>query len=1163
VGEVDARSSRGWTVIGDEERRGGGSNRPTGEVTFLFTDIVGSTRLWESDPDAMRRALEQHDEIIRTAISTNQGYIFSTGGDGFAVAFQDPVDAARAALVAQVGLAGAEWPTVRAVEVRMGLHTGPASERGGDYFGPTVNRAGRIMSIARGGQTLASDYSASSIEGVAAAVDLGPHMLRDLAEPIVLMELRPVGSSSESIPTAIVDPSVGERRPLTVVALSVPGDNPLAFHAAEIIKRAGGYVATPSGRTVLAYFGYPIAYEDAARRALRAAWDIAELPGAIAAGIRVAVHSGTAEVEPGRGTGPSILGHTLPVAAGLLTRAVDGQVLLSGDTRRIAALHHEARMVEVGADVDRGYLADVYELKASVGEGRRGASSDGVFIGRSSEVALVTDRLELAAQRDGQILTVVGEPGIGKSRLVAHIRGRAEDLGMRWLAAGGGSTGIGAPFAAVAQIVREYYGWNARQDAARFSGDLSTTPGLSADVINGVVAMMALGGSEGSGASGGPKPLARWATEWLLVISASEPIAFIVEDLQWLDAASIDVLQRFATEVASRPATLLVTCRPGTEMPWNAEPNHSLIRLQPLDRGRTRELIVARLGLHDGDLDVSDEAVDRLVERSDGIPLFAEELAGTIRDLGVGGLDDIPATLHDSLIARLDRTGLAKRFAQCGAVVGREFSAKLVAAIHELDLPTVENNLARLVKDELVRRHSGVDGTRYVFRHALIQQAAYDSLLDVPRRDLHRKVAVLLSEPPYLVETDAATLAHHWERAEAFERATNAWEAAGRAAMSASAASDAARFYGNAISIFERMPNQSADQDLQLHALLGAALGFSHGWNSPLLAPVVERMRSTADACTDPLLAMRALQQMWGSVQTAGEILEALSIAEHMLALAQASDDPKLLAQALQSLGNSLMNTGRTREALLHLHRCIDLVDAQGAPALLPFEQMLVRQYAAMAVMITFEDDQLAEELAPWIVPLESVIADDTDQFAVTMAVMALMAAYDLRGDFATAAQYAARLLPLAEASGLKPLASIARISLGRAQFAGGDPTGIALQRQGMDELREQGMMLSRTKWLAEQARMYIAIGDLGAARFALDEGFANPSLLAQEHMTASLWWSRAALAIAAGEPVQDVELYFAQALEITSRLRLDWIGSIIDADRQTWRLGDSPVRPA
>ena len=797
------------------------------------------------------------------------------------------------------------------------------------------------------------------------------------------------------------------------------------------------------------YFGFPVAYEDNARRALRAAWSIAAELGGTETPVRIAVHTALAVVEVDAGTGPTILGHALPVTMALHRHDDDARVVLSGDARRVAGLDDETRLVRADVEVDRGMRVDVYELVDQVGAGVRRELRDGEFVGRAGEVALVADRLRGAAGGEGNFVTLVGDAGIGKSRLVDHVRGGLAGVGLRWLSAGATPESGDIPYSILTALLRDCYGWSAATPLDLRVEQLHETMGDAMDVaVKTLANLVDLPAGERSSRGIDGTAVNAVASLWIAAFATRQPTVVVIEDLHWTDAASLEVIGRWTAEATQLPLALLFTARPTFVPPWQVDAGHTLLRLSPLTRAETTALITARLGkVSVGDDEDRAALVERLAARSDGMPLFAEELASTMADLGSSAVDDIPATLHDALTARLDRVGEAKAVAQIGSVLGREFSAEVLAEVGAVPVAAVERHLARLGADELVQRRTGIDGAIYVFRHALVQQAAYDSLLRRRRRDLHVRVATVLSEDSARGRTDPAVLARHWEEGEVFDQAAREWERAASAASHAAASRDACRLFASAIEALRRTVDHRVADELRLQEGLVQAVRLGYGWNSPELDAATETLREMAGRCEDRALAERTLLDLWSPLMTGGDVRGALRLAEDLYELAQSRDDSVLLARSLMCLSISLLNAGRASDAIAAARNALAVVDSDGAHALTPFEELYVRQSAGNCVAMSSLD--LEADLAEWIDPVEAVIEADVDPINVMMAHLALCTMWSFAGDIEASGRAGETLLPMAEAAGLSPFVAFGQLAAGRARYYAGDVSGLETHRVG------------------------------------------------------------------------------------------------------------------
>jgi DNA-binding SARP family transcriptional activator len=639
-----------------------------------------------------------------------------------------------------------------------------------------------------------------------------------------------------------------ERRRVTVIALSFADGDALAAamddeeldelvrrarcRMAEIVERLGGDIGPPSGEQMLAAFGISGVREDDAARAVRAALElrdaIPEVAGASPCGavpVRVAVETGMAVVIGDvriDGMGCSVGA----AAARLGAQAPAGAVLVGPVAARAV------RDVMLLEPAGGGAMAVGGELAA--GAAREARSP---FVGREAELALLTERHLRAASGRGQVVLVTGEPGIGKSRLVGELVARLPTP-----EAGGTTTfrcspDAKAPLHPVAAVLREDPArWRA---AGRASGLCATDAALldtqlaAADDAEREPAVDP--GDEHS-------RLVCAIADVLLAPTDPAPSVLVFEDIHWADSATLGLIERLVRQLATEPVLVLVTMRPELVPAWTSL---SYATVAALDRLCAADLELLVRGLLD-DSAPPHALVPAIEERSDGVPLFAEELvcalrdAGTLRRVGdeweladLRGGPAVPDTLHDLLLARLDRLGPARAVAQVGAVIGRRFDRELLAAVAGFDERALEDGLARLVDAELLHARGRGASARYVFKHALVGDAAYSSLPRSARRTLHARVARTLQERrPDSVAAAPEVLAQHLDAAGEHPSAATAWLRAGKLALRAPAHAEAIAHYEAGLAALATAPGE-APLTLELDLQLGlgsarmAALGYA------------------------------------------------------------------------------------------------------------------------------------------------------------------------------------------------------------------------------------------------------------------------------------------------------------------------------------------------
>jgi predicted ATPase len=461
------------------------------------------------------------------------------------------------------------------------------------------------------------------------------------------------------------------------------------------------------------------------------------------------------------------------------------------------------------------------------------------FVGRESELRLLGERLELARQGEGQVALIIGEAGIGKSRLIQRFHEQL--IGQpKWLEAGAVPFFRNTPFHAIAELLRQLVGQaflstTDAQAARAVAGDgeaqFETNEGLaqleSALLIAGLkpaesIPLIAPLLNLPSFAKYPPPPISpeqqrrrrllAVLVEWVLVAARARAFTIVIEDLHWADASTLEVVQLLAEQGPTAHLLLLCTARPEFHPQWPLRAHHTQITLNRLSARNVREMIeqvAARNAL-------AGKTVETVIERTGGVPLFVEELTRAVLESGSAQLAgrEIPVTIHDSLMARLDRLGPAKEVAQVGAVIGGEFSYELIRAVHPIAEDDLQEALRTLADADLLYVRGIAPEASYQFKHALIRDVAYEALLKSRRKELHGQVARTIDEQfPVLKEAHPEVVARHWTEAGETAQAIAEWTRAGMAAESRHAFKEAQQSYQQALALLSLLP-ESAERDL-------------------------------------------------------------------------------------------------------------------------------------------------------------------------------------------------------------------------------------------------------------------------------------------------------------------------------------------------------------
>ena len=751
-----------------------------------------------------------------------------------------------------------------------------------------------------------------------------------------------------------------ERRQLTVLFCDLVGSTELsarldpeelrevvrAYQAAsgEAVRRYDGYVAQYLGDGLLVYFGYPVAHEDDAKRAVRAALGIVQAirelneRDSVRLAVRVGIHTGPVVVgEMGDRREQLALGETPNVAARLQSLAEPGCVVISGASLKLVQRAFACQ--DLGLHAIKGIAAPVaaHRVLGEIGAAQHAAPPTplGRLVGRDPQVALLLGHWESAARGFGQAVLIKGEPGIGKSRLLETVRERASGTPHTRLAASCSPYHQTSPMYAVTQLLCDAAALRADDPpAVRFRGltDWVTALALPHDeALPLLVSLLGLPAELHPMPDWTPQRIKQKTLESVLLalrtLARRQPLLLVVEDLHWVDASTLELLTLLVEEVATTPILALFTARTEFTASWAARAHTSQLMLDRLPPGDA-EAIVLRVA---GGTALPAEVLRQILARTDGVPLFLEELTKMLleSDLLRMGEDRweltgplpplaIPTTLQDSLMSRLDRLATVKRVAQLGAVLGREFSFALLEAVAAIEPVALERELGRLVDAELVYQRGTPPDATYTFKHALIQEAAYQSLLKSSRQEFHRRAAQALEERfGELAISQPELVARHYTEAGLAERAIPYWRRAGQNAVRRSANAEAIAHFERALALVPTLPDTPERTRLELS--LVAALGsvrFIRGSAAPETEHVFRRARELCTVLGDAPEVFEVLWGQWGYFQLQGKVERSLEIGEQLLALAGRCGNPTLRLQARHALWATHLYRGELVAAL-------------------------------------------------------------------------------------------------------------------------------------------------------------------------------------------------------------------------------------------------------
>jgi class 3 adenylate cyclase len=771
------------------------------------------------------------------------------------------------------------------------------------------------------------------------------------------------GSSAQ--PRALRPESVAERRQLTVMFCDLVGSTALAasldpedmreiigaYHrcCADHIAKSGGFVAKYMGDGVLAYFGYPQAHEDDPERSLRAGLAlrdaISELDAEPGRPLRVRIGIATGLVVVGDliGEGDAqergVVGDTPNLAARLQALAEPGEVVISNSTRRLAGGMFE--YIDLGKVTLKGLPEPVQAWRVtgtSTLQSRFEAqheSSLTPLVGREEELELLSRRWERAKRGEGQVVLLSGEPGIGKSRLAVALQERLEQephFRLRYFCSPHHADSALHP--TIAQLERAAQ-FDREDDAvakldklavildARSAHENDTQ--LLAELLSIPIA------DRYAPLNLSPQSKKKKVYEALLRqlahLSRQKPVLMLYEDVHWIDPSSRELLEMTIERAATLPLLLIIAFRPEFQPPWIGQAHVSMVSLSRLGPRQGAALVEHVAGADA----LPPEIAAEIVARTDGVPLFVEELTKAVLEAEIGERGAaktvsasflpalaVPATLHASLMARLDRLGAgAKEVAQIGATIGREFSYELLVRVAQKTEEDLQASLRRLGDAALIFSRGTPPHATYLFKHALVRDAAYGTALRGARMELHARIAEALEGEPESALTQPELLAHHFTEAGHVDPALKYWRKAGERALGRSASLEAAAHFRRGLKLLEAFPDRRArsEQELQFLIALGPALMMTRSSAAPEVSQLYSRAR---DLALETGQSGKLFQSLWGSWLSSwsrGDAPAAGRLVDELFEIARGRSDPELLLQANHAAWPMFMCRGAYDEA--------------------------------------------------------------------------------------------------------------------------------------------------------------------------------------------------------------------------------------------------------
>jgi class 3 adenylate cyclase/predicted ATPase len=971
--------------------------------------------------------------------------------------------------------------------------------------------------------------------------------------------------------TAVAE-AIGERRHVTVMFCDLVGSTSIAAaldaedwrdlvgsyldDASAAVTEMGGHVSKKLGDGLMALFGYPVAQENDAERAVRAALSIqrslADInrkntgSGKPALNARIGIETGPVVVD----AAGEIYGDAPNTAARVQALAEPDTVLVTARVQRQIAGLFVAE--ERGTHSLKGVPDPVtlFRLVRASGGGRRaGQRHLTPLIGREEEIAVLMRRWERARTGDGQLVLIMGEPGLGKSRLIEEFHTRLGETPHTWVEWSCSQLLQNTALHPIAEWGRQRFG-GTDLPAERRLADLENTLALvkldPSENTSLLAPLLDIPLSSDVAPVLAPEELRRRQlaslTNFVMAGARTQPVVVALEDVHWADPTTLDFIRGIVEQGAGAPLLFLITARPEFRPSWTIRSHHATISLSPLDDSQVREMVAELSARHA----LPKQIIDGVTARAGGVPLFIEEVTRLLLERGEqSGTQAIPPTLQQSLLARLDRLGPAREVAQIAAVIGRDFSYGLLRAVATMEDVALQSALDRLTEADVLLVQGVAPQSEYRFKHALIQDAAYENLLKSRRQSLHRRTGeVLRDQFEAKAVTEPELLAYHFSRAGFTEAAVEWWGKAGQRSLERSALVEATAQLTRALDQIATAPSTSSlrRQEINLQVALINPLLHVKGYAAPETKAAAERARlliqqaeAIGEPPEDPLLLFSVLYAFWigNVVAFRGDV--ARELAAQFLTLAEQEDSsaPKMIGHRL--MGMSFLHVGELAEGRVHLDRAIGLYDAAEHRRLATRfghdSGVSILCFRSMALWLLGYPEAARKDAEEAVKQAREIGQAATSMYALVITPFTYLHC----GDYATANRQLAEAIQLAEQKDAVFWKAWAMMQRGCVDVLSGKPAdavdGII---SGTDLWHSTGSTLNLPLFQTYLARAFAAIGRLDDSRRCISEATAAVEAT-QEN------WAEAELNRVAGEIVlletppdpARAETFFQRALTV------------------------------
>jgi len=1048
------------------------------------------------------------------------------------------------------------------------------------------------------------DLKAEIIQAKKLAIDEESAVLVWTGEPATapapVRYVVPLPDTQEDQPTQVGLPAAArgapeaERRQLTVLFCDLVDSTPLASQldpedlrevvrayqeaCAKVIARFEGHIAQYLGDGLLVYFGYPLAHEDDTPRAVRAGLGMVEALGqlntrlvperGVRLAVRLGIHTGLVVVgEVGGGTRQEqlALGETPNLAARLQGLAAPNTLVISAATLQLLGGFFACQ--SLGTPLLKGFAQpmEVYQvLSESTARSRldvAGRTGLTPLVGREQEVRLLRERWVQVKDGLGQVVLLSGEAGIGKSRLVQVLKEHVAAESQAWLTPCQCSpyyqnTALYPLIDLLERVALRFDREESPQHKFSKLEGLLVQYGLPlVEAVPLFASLLSLPLAADYAPLTVPPEQQKQKTlhallAILLRIAAQQPLLFVMEDLHWVDPTTLEFLSLLVDQGPTTRILVLLTFRPDFSPPWTGRSHLTQVTLSRLPRRQAAEMTdwVA----HGKALPV--EVMEQVVAKTDGVPLFVEELTKMVLESGllqeredryelIGPLPPlaIPATLHDSLMARLDRLAAVKAMTQLGATLGREFSYELLQAVSPWDEGTLQRGLQQLVEAEFLYQRGLPPQATYLFKHALIQDAAYQSLLRSTRQQYHQRIAqVVEARFPDLCETQPELLAHHCTEAGLTAQAIGYWQRAGQRAIERSAHLEAISHLTRGLEVLKTLPDtlQRAQRELDLQTSLGPVLMATKGFTAPEVEAAYARARELCRQVGETPQLFPVLHGLWRFYVNRPALQTARELGEQLLTLAQRVGDSALLLEAHRALGQTTFWLGEMASSRAHMEQGMTLYDFQQhrSHTLLYGQDpgVVCRSFAAWALWVLGYPDQARQRIYKALTLAQEL----THPFSLVYALTCAAIVHGFRREGPAIQKQAEEVMAVSQEQGFPFWVTWGTIVQGWALATQGQETaGITHIRQGLAAYHATGTEVFGPTYLVVLAEAHGNLGQIGEGLSVLVQARALVDRTGECWWEAELYRLKGEFLLRQANPDEhQAETCFRQALEIACR---------------------------